>query len=56
MRLIDLPRIWKEDGVVFSDKGLRRRREREHAQLVREQRAELQRQRLEREHADTPEN
>ena len=49
MRLIDLPRIWKEEGVVLSDRGLRRKRAREQAQLVREQRAELERQREERE-------
>ena len=45
-----------EDGIVLTQGGLKRKREREQAQLVREQRAELERQRLEREHADTPES
>jgi DNA-binding PadR family transcriptional regulator len=35
----------KEDGLVFTEEGLRRKRDREQAQLVREQRAEIARQR-----------
>lgn len=38
----------KEDGIVFTTGGLRRKREREQARLVREQRAELRRQQRER--------
>lgn len=45
-----------EDGLVLTEGGLRRKREREQARLVREQRAELERQRLAREHADRPES
>lgn len=38
----------KDEGIVVTSEGLRRKREREAAQLVREQRAELARQREER--------
>ena len=42
-----------EDGLVWTQGGLRRKRAREQAQLVREQRADLARQREERDRRAT---
>lgn len=57
MGLRGLYHIYKgrhEDGIVWTQGGLKRKREREQAQLVREQRADLARQQAEREHPDRP--